>query len=47
MTLCVEVGCYDPDMIFYGNMPEDIWLVTDKGLELLGLDLPREVWLCG
>ena len=47
MTLCVEVGCYDPEMYYYGNMPEDIWLVTDKGLELIGIDLPREIWLCG
>lgn len=47
MTLCVEVGCYDSSLVYYGNMPEDIWLVTDKGLELIGMDLPREVWLCG
>ena len=47
MTLCVEVGCYGTDMVFYGNMPEDIWLMTDKGLELIGVDLPREIWLCG
>lgn len=47
MTLCIEIGCYGgDDMIYYGNMPEDIWLVTDKGLELIGVDLPREIWLC-
>jgi len=47
MTITVEVGCYGTDLVYYGNMPEDIWLVTDKGLELIGVDLPREVWLCG
>jgi Xaa-Pro aminopeptidase len=47
MVLCVEVGCYDIEFVYMGNMPEDIWLVTDSGLELLGVDLPRDVWLCG
>ena len=46
MTLCIEVGCYDPELTYFGNMPEDIWLVTEDGLELLGVDLPRDVWLC-
>jgi Xaa-Pro aminopeptidase len=46
MVLCIEVGCYDEDLIYFGNMPEDIWVVTDDGLELLGADLPREIWLC-
>jgi len=23
------------------------WLVTDKGLEWIGIDLPCDVWLCG
>lgn len=47
MVLCVEVGCYDEELVFMGNMPEDMWLVTDDGLELIGVDLPRDVWLCG
>ena len=47
MTLCIEVGCYDSELIYYGNMPEDIWLVTDKGLDRIGVDLPCDVWLCG
>ncbi|MFH2066126.1 MAG: Xaa-Pro peptidase family protein [Pseudomonadota bacterium] len=47
MTLCVEVGCYGMDQVFFGNMPEDIWLVTNKGLELIGIDLPLDIWLCG
>jgi len=47
MTLCVEVGCYDPELIYYGNMPEDIWLVTDKGPDRIGVDLPCDIWLCG
>jgi Xaa-Pro aminopeptidase len=46
MILCVEVGCFGSDLIWFGNMPEDMWLVTDKGLELIGVDLPRDVWLC-
>ena len=47
MVIAVELGCFGNDMVFFGNMPEDMWLVTDKGLELLGIDLPRDVWLCG
>jgi Xaa-Pro aminopeptidase len=47
MVITVEVGCFGSDLIHFGNMPEDMWLVTDKGLELLGLDLPRDIWLCG
>ncbi len=46
MILCVEVGCFGSDLIWFGNMPEDMWLVTDRGLELIGVDLPRDVWLC-
>lgn len=46
MVLCVEVGCYDEDLTYFGNMPEDMWLVTEDGLELLGMDLPRDIWLC-
>jgi hypothetical protein len=41
------VGCYDSELIYYGNMPEDIWLVTDKGLDRIGVDLPYDIWLCG
>jgi Xaa-Pro aminopeptidase len=47
MVLCIEVGCFGTDMVYFGNMPEDMWLVTETGLELLGIDLPREIWLCG
>jgi len=47
MTLCIEVGCYDSELVYYGNMPEDIWLVTDKGLDRIGVDLPHDIWLCG
>jgi Xaa-Pro aminopeptidase len=47
MVICVEVGCFGTDMVYFGNMPEDMWLVTDRGLELLGIDLPRDVLLCG
>jgi len=46
MILCVELGCFGSDMIHFGNMPEDMWLVTDRGLELIGVDLPRDIWLC-
>lgn len=46
MVLCVEAGCYDEELVYFGNMPEDIWVVTEDGLELLGADLPREIWLC-
>ncbi len=45
MIICIEVGCFGNDMVYFGNMPEDMWLVTQTGLELLGLDLPREIWL--
>jgi hypothetical protein len=27
-------------------MPENIWLVTDKGLERTGVDLPYDAGLC-
>jgi Xaa-Pro aminopeptidase len=47
MILCVELGCYGTDLVIFGNMPEDMWLVTDKGLELIGVDLPRDIRLCG
>jgi Xaa-Pro aminopeptidase len=47
MIICIEVGCFGTDMVYFGNMPEDMWLVTSMGLELLGVDLPREIWLCG
>lgn len=47
MILCIEVGCFGSDLIWFGNMPEDIYLVTETGLELLGVDLPRDIWLCG
>lgn len=47
MILCIEVGCFGSDLVWFGNMPEDIYLVTETGLELLGMDLPRDIWLCG
>jgi Xaa-Pro aminopeptidase len=47
MIICIEVGCFGTDMVYFGNMPEDMWLVTRTGIELLGVDLPREIWLCG
>lgn len=47
MVVCVEVGCFGNDLVYFGNMPEDIYLVTEKGLEKLGIDFPLEVYLCG
>jgi Xaa-Pro dipeptidase len=47
MIICVEVGCFGDDLIYFGNMPEDIYLVTDSGLEKLGIDFPVDVCLCG
>ena len=47
MVVCVEVGCFGNDLVYFGNMPEDIYLVTDKGLEKLGIDFPIDVDLCG
>ncbi len=47
MVICIEVGCFGGGMVYFGNMPEDMWLVTEGGLELLGVDLPRDIWLCG
>ena len=47
MILCIEAGCFGSDLVWFGNMPEDIFLVTENGLELLGVDLPRDVLLCG
>jgi Xaa-Pro dipeptidase len=46
MVICVEVGCFDNTQVFLGNMPEDMYLVTDTGLERLGIDFPRDVFLC-
>lgn len=47
MVLCIELGCFDNQQIFLGNMPEDMYLLTDTGLERLGIDFPRDVFLCG
>ena len=47
MILCIEVGCFGSDLVWFGNMPEDIYLVTETGLDLIGVDLPRDIWLCG
>jgi hypothetical protein len=47
MVVCVEVGCFDNQQVFLGNMPEDMYLVTENGLERLGIDVPRDVMLCG
>lgn len=47
MVLCVEVGCFGNDLIHFGNMPEDMYLVTETGLEKLGVDLPQDILLCG
>ena len=46
MVVCVEVGCFGNDLVYLGNMPEDIYLVTDTGLEKLGIDFPIDVYLC-
>jgi len=46
MIICVEVGCFGNDLVYFGNMPEDIYLVTDKGLEKLGIDWPLEIACC-
>lgn len=47
MVVCVEVGCFDNNQVFLGNMPEDMYLVTENGLRRLGIDFPRDVFLCG
>jgi len=46
MVVCVEVGCFGNDMVYFGNMPEDMFLVTETGLEKLGIDFPLDVYLC-
>lgn len=46
MVVCVEVGCFGNDFVYFGNMPEDMYLVTETGLEKIGIDFPTDIYLC-
>ena len=47
MVLTVEVaGCDVPQWRVMGAFPEDMYVITDSGYEILTADCPRKLWIC-
>lgn len=47
MVLTVEVAGYDvPQWRVMGAFPEDMYVITDSGYEILTADCPRKLWIC-
>ncbi|TAL31619.1 MAG: aminopeptidase P family protein [Spirochaetes bacterium] len=45
MVLAVEIGCFDPDGVFFGGMLEDLWLITGTGSENLTRHFTDELYV--